>query len=32
MIDDYTELEKMVEYIEQEIESEYEKEEITNDI
>lgn len=32
MIDDYTELEKMVEYIEQEVESEYAKEEITNDI
>ena len=32
MIDDYTELEKMVEYIEQEVESKYEKEEITNDI
>ena len=32
MIDDYTELEKMVEYIEQEVESGYAKEEITNDI
>lgn len=32
MIDDYTELEKMVEYIEQEVESKYEKEEIENDI
>lgn len=32
MIDNYTELEKMIEYIEQEVESRYEKEEITNDI
>lgn len=32
MIDDYIELEKMVEYIEQEIENEYAKEEILNDI
>lgn len=32
MIDDYTELEKMLEYVEQEVESEYDKEEITNDI
>jgi len=32
MIDDYTELEKMLEYVEQEIKNEYDKEEITNDI
>lgn len=32
MIDDYTELEKMLEYVEQEVESEYEKEEFENDI
>lgn len=32
MIDEYTRLEKQIEYVEQEIESKYEKEEIANDI